>query len=131
MKSNEVNLAGTPGSAGKRGFTLIEALLAAVLLAVLLIGLGAFFTDIIRKSDVVDEQTRAMQIARQGLEEIRTEKIASLPLGLSAPEVIDDFTRLFDIAVDEPLFPTSRRVRCLVTWNSAIGPDTVSFTALF
>lgn len=131
MKSAGVECSRTAGSAGSRGFTLIEALLAAVILAVLLIGLGAFFTDIIRKSDVVDDQARAVQIARQGLEEIRTEDIPSLPLGLSAPEGIDKFTRLFDIAVDDPLYPSSRRVRCLVTWNSAIGPDTVSFTALF
>ncbi len=117
---------------GRRGgFTLIEVLLAAIILAILLVGIGLFFGDIIRQSDVVDDRTRATELARQGLEEIRTQDVKSMPLGASTPENIEKFTRYFDISNVDPLYPTARNVDCIVYWTGANGADSVSFSTIF
>jgi prepilin-type N-terminal cleavage/methylation domain-containing protein len=116
---------------GSGGFTLIEVLIASVLLAVLLIGVGLFFTNIIKQSDVVDDRTRAMEIARQGLEEIRTQDILSLPLGQSPIDTLEKFRRYYMVSGADSVYANSRLVECYVYWTDATGQDTLSFSTIF
>ena len=116
---------------GKRGFTMIEVLIASLLLAILLTGIGFFFTNIVKQSDVMDDRTRGMELARQGLEEIRTEDILSMPIGRTTPEDIDKFHRCFEITLADALYPTARNVRCVVYWIGASGADSLSFSSIF
>lgn len=116
---------------GRGGFTLIEVLIASVLLAVLLIGVGFFFTNIVKQSDIVDDRTRAMELSRQGLEEIRTLDVKSMSLGHSTTETIEKFGRYFDISEVDPLYPNARNVECVVFWNGPDGPDTLRFSTIF
>lgn len=114
------------------GFTLVEVLIASVLLAILLVAVGYFFGNIIKQSDIVDDQTRAMELSRQGLEEIRTQDVISMPLGQTTPETIEDrFSRYFDISEVDPLYPNARNVECVVYWDGAGGRDTLSFGTIF
>jgi len=116
---------------GDRGFTLIEVLIASLLLSIILTGIGFFFMNIIKQSDVLDDRTRAMELARQGLEEIRTLDITSMPLGRTTPEDIDYFHRCFEVAEVDPLYPNARNVRCVVYWISASAADSISFSSIF
>lgn len=116
---------------GDRGFTLIEVLIASLLLAIILTGIGFFFMNIIKQSDVLDDRTRGMELARQGLEEIRTLDISSMPLGRTTPEDIDKFHRCFEIAEVDPLYPNARNVRCVVYWLGASDADSISFSTIF
>lgn len=116
---------------GQRGFTIIEMLLASVLLAILLVGVGFFFTNIVKQSDVVDDRTRATNLARQGLEEIRTLDVEGMPLGETTPEIIDKFSRYFVIAEADSLYPNARRVRCVVEWTGANGEESLGFSTIF
>ncbi|NOQ21738.1 MAG: prepilin-type N-terminal cleavage/methylation domain-containing protein [Candidatus Aegiribacteria sp.] len=116
---------------GNRGFTLIEVLIAALLLAIILTGIGFFFTNIIKQSDIMDDRTKGMELARQGLEEIRTLDINSMPLGWTTPEDIDKFHRRFNISGVDSLYPNARNVRCLVYWTGASGADSLSFSTIF
>jgi prepilin-type N-terminal cleavage/methylation domain-containing protein len=116
---------------GRGGFTLIEVLIASVLMAILLVSVGFFFTNIIKQSDVVDDQTRAMELARQGLEEIRTQDILSLPLGQSSIEDIEKFSRYFEVSGVDSLYPNARCIQCVVYWSGASGADTLSFSTIF
>jgi len=50
--------------ASRPGFTLVEVLVASVILAILVVGIGFFFGHIIRQSDVMDDKTRALELAR-------------------------------------------------------------------
>ena len=113
------------------GFTLVEVLIASVLMATLLVGVGLFFTNILKQSDVIDDQTRAMELARQGLEEIRTQDIGSLPIGESTVEGIEKFSRYYIVSGVDSLYPTARHIECVVFWNSAQGADTLSFSSIF
>ncbi len=122
---------GNYGDGPARGFTLIELLIASIILAILLVGIGLFFVTILKQSDVVDDQTRAMELARQGLEEIRSKDIRSMSLGRTASEDLDKFTRYFVISEVDPLYPNARRVQCFVYWTGASGPDTLSFSTIF
>lgn len=115
---------------GHRGFTLIEVLLAAIILAIILIGVGLFFTNIVRQSDIVDDQTRALELARQGLEEIRAQDVQSMTPGQTTPEVIEKFTRYYVISEADSLYPNAVLVDCVVHWSSAAGPDTLSFSTI-
>ena len=127
----EVSMRTTQIDSGDRGFTLIEVLIASLLLSIILVGIGMFFMNIIKQSDVMDDRTRAMELARQGLEEIRTLDIESMPLGRTTPEDIDYFHRCFEIAEVDPLYPNARNVRCVVYWISANAADSISFSSIF
>ncbi len=112
------------------GFTLVEVLITAILLAVLLTGVGFFFTNIIKQSDIVDDRTQAMELARQGLEEIRTLDVTTMGIGLTTPDTLGRFARCFDISVYDPLYPNARLVRCIVSWTGASGAQTFSFSTI-
>ncbi len=112
------------------GFTLVEVVITAFILIVLLTGVGFFFTNIIKQSDIVDDRTQAMELARQGLEEIRTLDVPAMGLGLTTPVTIGRFERCFDISVYDPLYPNARLVRCIVSWTGASGDETFSFSTI-
>lgn len=113
------------------GFTLVEVVITALILAILLTGIGFFFTNIIKQSDIVDDRTRAMELARQGLEEIGTLDITAMGIGLTAPDTIEQFERCYDISVYDPLYPNSRLVQCIVSWTGASGDQSFSFSTIF
>ncbi len=112
------------------GFTLVEVVITALILAILLAGVGFFFTNIIKQSDIVDDRTQAMELARQGLEEIRTLDVASMGFGLTPPDTIGRFERCFDISEYDPLYPNARLVKCIVSWTGASGAQTFSFSTI-
>ena len=116
---------------GNHGFTMVEVLIASLLLAIILTGIGFFFMNIVKQSDIVDDRTKGMELARQGLEEIRTQDILSMSLGRTTPEDIDKFHRCFEIALADALYPTARNVRCVVYWLVASGADSLSFSTIF
>ncbi len=121
-----------PSSERRRsGFTLIEVILASVILAVILIGLGFFFVNIIDQSTKVEEKSEALQLARQGLEEIRTQDITALPLGRTGPELLGRFERFFEISIVDSLLMSAREVRCIVLWDGITGADSISFSTIF
>jgi prepilin-type N-terminal cleavage/methylation domain-containing protein len=120
------------GFSGRAGFTLVELVIASVILAVLLTGVGYFFTNMIKQSDVLDDRTRGMEICRQGLEEMQTVDADTLTIGRTAwVEVQPGFDRAFVISEYDPLLPNARQVRCVVMWSGAAGPDSVSFSTIF
>lgn len=112
------------------GFTLVEVVITALILAILLAGIGVFFTNIIKQSDIVDDRTQAMELARQGLEEIMTLDVSEMPLGLTDPDTIGRFERCFELFEYDPLYPNARLVQCIVSWTGASGYETFSFSTI-
>ena len=117
---------------GEAGFTLVEIVIASLILAIILTGVGFFFTNMIKQSDILDDRTRGMELSRQGLEEIRTLDVSGMDLGRSAwVEVQPGFDRAYDITEVDSLYPNARHVRCIVQWSGAEGADSVSFSTIF
>ncbi len=115
---------------GEGGFTLVEVVITALILAILLTGIGFFFANILKQSDILDDRTQAMELAREGLEEILTLDIASMGLGMTTPDSIGRFQRSFDISIYDPLFPNARLVQCIVNWSGASGAETFSLVTI-
>jgi len=115
----------------RSGFTLVEVVIASVILAIVLLSLGFFFANVIDQSSKVDNMSIALQFARQGLEEIRTQDITAMALGRTGPEDLGDFDRYFEISMVDSLLMNAREVRCIVIWNSTDGSDSLSFSTIF
>ncbi|MCK4671730.1 MAG: type II secretion system protein [Candidatus Aegiribacteria sp.] len=113
------------------GFTLVEVVITSLILAILLTGIGFFFTNIIKQSSIVDDRTKAMELARQGLEEMGTLDITAMALGLTTPDTLGIFRRCFDISEYDVLYPNARLVQCIVSWTGASGSESFSLSTIF
>jgi type II secretion system protein I len=63
-----------------RGFTAIEVLIAAVIIAVALVGLAGMFPTAYRNVDWSGEETVALTLAKQRIEWLRNQAYTSAPL---------------------------------------------------
>jgi prepilin-type N-terminal cleavage/methylation domain-containing protein len=114
------------------GFTLVEVMLAAVLLAILIIGLGFFFGHMIKQSDIMDDKTRALELSRQGLEEIRVLDFQSIDDDtLIGPYTIEKYTRWVQITAPFPTLSEAKMVESIVVWTGAQGADTLVLSTIF
>lgn len=114
-----------------RGFTLVEVLLASVILAILVVGIGLFFGHIIKQSDILDDRTLALELARQGVEEMRTADFETLPDGSTGPVTTDKYSRYIIVSSPFATLSNARLVQCMVVWVGAQGPDTLSLSTVF
>lgn len=116
---------------GGRGFTLIEIVIASIILAIVVTGIAAFFMHIIKMSDQMDDQGRAIEICREGIETLRTQDVVSMDDGWQTPSVtVGMFTR--SIWIDTPYseYPEAKHVRCRITWSGAAGADSISLSTI-
>lgn len=113
------------------GFTLVELVIASILLAIVVTGIAFFFLHIIRLSDQVDDQTRALEICREGIEMLRTQDVLAMDDGWQASETVGQFTRAIWIDTPYPTYPEAKHVLCRITWNGAEGADSVSLSTIF
>ncbi len=120
-----------PGG-NRRGFTLVELIIAATILAMLIITIGYFFTQMISNSDTMDLRTRALELCRQGIEQYRTLDVSALSDGTYDLETIDEFERDITISTPYTEYPDARLVDCEVRWTSQnIGSDTLSLSIIY
>ncbi|MBD3369209.1 prepilin-type N-terminal cleavage/methylation domain-containing protein [Candidatus Fermentibacteria bacterium] len=113
------------------GFTLVELMIASVILALLLTSIGLFFGNMIEQSDKMDDMTRALELCQQGLEEFRTEDVHTLPDGVVQTDTVDKFTREIILGTPDPSIPSARTVKCRLGWTGAGGPDSTSLTTIY
>jgi prepilin-type N-terminal cleavage/methylation domain-containing protein len=121
---------------GKRGmyrcgFTLVEVLIASVILAVIIVGIGFFFGYMIKQSEIMDDRTQALELSRQGIEEMRTADFETIPDGTTGPVTSDKFSRFIVVSSPFPGLSEARLVQSMVVWNSVQGPDTLSLSTVF
>jgi prepilin-type N-terminal cleavage/methylation domain-containing protein len=114
----------------RRGFTLVELMIASAILAILIISIGFFLTQIIERSDMVDDMTKALELCRQGIEQYRTLDLNTMPA--SASDTINgEFWRT--ITIEEPYaeYEDAKLVVCEVTWEGIGGLDSLSLSTIY
>jgi prepilin-type N-terminal cleavage/methylation domain-containing protein len=118
---------GAPASAGTAasGFTLIEVLVAAVLLLIVFFGLAQVYTRGRRQVDLEEDRRRATAVAQARLDGIRRDfRYETLP-GLDGTDttfVVDktSFVVSHDVTPATPE-PQATTVAVTVTWNAIVG----------
>lgn len=113
------------------GFTLVEILIASVILGILLIGIGFFFANMITQSDVIDDRTRALELCQQGLENLRTQNVSSLPDGQASSDTIEHYHREVLISTPYSTYPHAKLVTSRVDWTGPNGVDSVSLSTIY
>lgn len=81
-----------------RGFTLLEALVAMGLLAIMLVGVVPVFFNLLAVNTRNEQRSGAVAAAQQVLEELRERDPATLPeTGTVGPQVIPVDTRAYEV----------------------------------
>lgn len=119
------------GRGGDPGFTLIEVVIASIILAIVVTGIAFFFMHMIKMSDQMDDQTRALELCREGIEMLRTEDILSMTDGWQTPETVGSFTRRIWIDTPYAEYPEAKHVMCRVNWAGVEGADSLDLSTLF
>ncbi len=116
---------------GKSGFTIVEVIIASIILAIVMSGIAFFFLHIIKLSDQMDNQARALELCRDGIEKLRTEDLTVFPDGWQAAETVEGFTRRIWIETPYPEYPEAKLVMCRVNWYGAEGADSLDLSTIF
>lgn len=115
---------------GETGFTIIEVVIASIILAIVITGIAAFFMHIVKMSDQMDDQGRAIELCREGIENLRTQDILAMSDGWQTPETIEMFTRNAWIDTPYSEYPEAKHVRCRITWTGIAGADSLSLSTI-
>jgi prepilin-type N-terminal cleavage/methylation domain-containing protein len=119
-----------------RGFSLVEVLIAIVVLAVALMGLATLQVRCIRSNDLANRTTQATNLGQVKLEELifRAATGEHFDAGVTVdnenPVAVpgDDqggiFTRSWEFVDDSPV-PAARTIIVTVVWNDAMGQHEV------
>jgi prepilin-type N-terminal cleavage/methylation domain-containing protein len=105
-----------------RGFTLVEALVALVVLAFGMMALAGFQTSLSRNSDIAKQRTEATRLAQQKMEELRSLAWADLAGGSDSPAPVGgntSYVRSWDLSA--PSQDPWRSVSVTVRWNDRAG----------
>lgn len=117
---------------GSGGFTLIEVVIASLLMAIIVAGIAVFFLHVVRNSQTMDQMTKGLQHCRERLEEMRTLDVASLPDGAGPLENLPNgFRRRVYVSTPYPEYPAAKLIKCRVTWTGPEGADSTSLSILF
>jgi type IV pilus modification protein PilV len=108
-----------------RGFTLIEALVAIVMLVVGVLGAASLTAALMQSNRDATDRTRALELARHKVEQIQSQGYYDVFTGGDTRVVGGvTFTRAWTVAPNDPI-PGLRDVQVNVTWTDQDGSHTV------
>jgi prepilin-type N-terminal cleavage/methylation domain-containing protein len=123
----------------KKGFSLLEVLIAMCLLAVAIMGMATLQSRGIRGNDLGNRTTQAVALAQDKLEElINTSRSTSLAAGTTpdSSNPIDEtggaggiFTRTWTINDGTPV-ANAQSIDVTVNWTDVVGPHRVTVSGV-
>jgi prepilin-type N-terminal cleavage/methylation domain-containing protein len=127
---------------GTRGFTLVEVLIAMVVLAIALMGLATLQVRCIRSNNLANRTTQATNLAQVALERIIFMQATGTNFPAGGPYFDDEnpvsvpadnagaiFTRSFQFIDDSPV-PAARTIIVRVEWEDIMGDHEVEVEAV-
>jgi len=116
--------------APRGGFTLVEVLVAMAVLAVILVGLTASATSVMRTNRTSYFNTIAANLAQDKLEELRAKTPADVIPGGPVVSTVSGaaFTRSWMVAADSPVIGV-KRVDVTVQWTDYV-PHSLTISAV-
>ena len=120
----------------KRGFSLVEVLIAIVVLAIALMGLATLQVRCIRSNDLANRTTQATNLAQEKLEELIFRSatgehfVAGVtndpenPVAVPADDQGAIFSRSWAFVDDSPV-PAARTITVTVAWSDPMGQHRV------
>ncbi len=107
-----------PSNSTERGFTLIEVLIAIVILTVALVSMAELMAVTLRLQQLGRNQTAAMRLAQDKVDELMTQNFATAATVSIGGSLTADVANHFDVPVDMNNNPLPFRRR----WVVAAGP---------
>jgi len=108
-----------------RGFTLVEALVAIVILVVGVLGAASLTGALMQSNRDATDRTRALELLRHKVEQIQSQGYYEVVTGSDARAVGGvTFTRSWTVTPDSPIAGL-RDVQVNVTWTDQDGNHTV------
>jgi type IV pilus assembly protein PilV len=120
----------------RRGFSLVEVLIAMVVLSIGMMGLATLQVRAMRSNDLANRTTQATNLAQVKMEELlfrvaQGEHFSAgvtdddeNPVAVPADDQGAIFTRSWEFIDDSPV-PASRTIVVTVTWNDPMGQHVV------
>lgn len=96
-----------------KGFTLLEVLIAIVVLSVALLGMASLTGSIIGYNQFADQVTKATTLAQDKLEELKNTSYSNITDGSDTESI---YTRTCTVASDSPA-ANMKTITVTVTWN--------------
>jgi type IV pilus assembly protein PilV len=113
------------------GFTLIEIMIALVILSVGLLAVAAVQLTVIRGNALAKRLTTATAIAERKLEEIKNTTFATIQGEAASPVTVANLTFTRQVTVTpNGAPPTAKTVSVLVTWTAGSTTHTVPVTTV-
>ena len=120
----------------KKGFTILEVLVAITLLAIGMMALATLQSSGIRGNDLGNRTTQALSLAQDKLEELINADAIGQAIAAGNENNIDEtgsaggiFSRSWAIQNDVPA-PDQQTLDIAVTWNDIIGPHNVTVSGV-
>ncbi len=117
---------------GSGGFTLVEVIIASILLAIIVGGIAFFFLHAVRGSQQMDQMSKGLQYSREKLEELRTIDVSVLPDGPGPEETLPGgYSRRIVVSTPFDEYPAAKMINCVVSWSGPEGADSTSLCIIF
>lgn len=110
----------------RRGFTLIEVVVAIVMLAFGVLASASLTAALMRSNSGVTNRTRAVEVLREKVEDLQSEQYVNIVDGNDTVTVAGIlFSRSWAVASNTPA-ANLKRITLTVTWTDRQGSHTVS-----
>lgn len=99
---------------GRRGFILVDVLVAAVIIAVALTAMGGLLRQALRANAAARCETAALALAQDKLEQLKAAGFAAVPKAAGPPELLDERGNTYTHQASGTLFTRTTDVRRVV-----------------
>jgi len=111
---------------GTRGFTLIEVVVAIVMLTFGVLASASLTAALMKSNRGVTNRTRAVELSREKIEDLQSERFADIASGGDAVGVRGiSYNRSWTVTANSPI-ANVKTITLNVTWTDRQGTHTVS-----